>query len=350
METKNKRTRQRYDHRLRELVRHTGDPNVVAALGVPRSTALSWLKKDNGSPVITDRILDMDSYHLQAEVLALRKRIQKLNAIIGLLRVLIEVMGIRLDHQRVPEGGDKMWILRAIDRSRKALPLQNALRVLRLSAARFHRWQRNEQPCGLNDQLSCPRSTPCRLTTDEIRAIKEMAESPDYRHLPTGRLAILAQRIDKVFASPTTWYQLIGEHRWRRPRQRLHPAAPKQGLRATCPNEYWHTDTTLITLLDHTKVYLQAVIDNFSRKILAWRVSDQLNPLTTVEILKEAANQAVNADNTLPKAVVDAGVENVNHDVDELVTSGWLRRVVALKDITFSTSMIESWWHILKHQ
>ena len=100
-----------------------------------------------------------------------------------------------------------------------------------------------------------------------------MLESPEYRHVPTGRLAILAQRLGKVFAAPATWYRLIREHQWRRPRARVYPAAPKEGLRATEINQYWHIDTSIIKLLDGTKVYLHAVIDNFSRKILAWRVA-----------------------------------------------------------------------------
>jgi transposase InsO family protein len=35
----------------------------------------------------------------------------------------------------------------------------------------------------------------------------------------------------------------------------------------------WHIDTTVIRLLDGSRAYLHAVIDNFSRRILAWRVS-----------------------------------------------------------------------------
>jgi transposase InsO family protein len=45
------------------------------------------------------------------------------------------------------------------------------------------------------------------------------------------------------------------------------------GLRTTRVDEMWHIDTTVIRLLDGT-VYLHAVIDNFSRRILAWRVAD----------------------------------------------------------------------------
>jgi len=44
------------------------------------------------------------------------------------------------------------------------------------------------------------------------------------------------------------------------------------------------------------------------------------------------------------------GVENVNQNVDELINSGVLRRVLAMTEIRFSNSMIEAWWRTLKHQ
>jgi len=36
----------------------------------------------------------------------------------------------------------------------------------------------------------------------------------------------------------------------------------------------WHIDATVIRLLDGNRVYLHALIDNFSRRILAWRVAE----------------------------------------------------------------------------
>jgi hypothetical protein len=96
----------------------------------------------------------------------------------------------------------------------------------------------------------------------------DLATSPEYRHVPTGTLAILAQRLGKVFASASTWYRRIRERHWRRPRQRIHPAQPKIGIRASRPNQIWHIDTTVIRLLDGSRAYLHAVIDNFSRRIL----------------------------------------------------------------------------------
>jgi transposase InsO family protein len=174
-----------------------------------------------------------------------------------------------------------------------------------------------------------------------------MVTSQEYRHVPTGTLAVLAQRLGKVFASSSTWYRLIRMYNWRRPRRRLHPSKPKVGIRACSPNEIWHVDTTLIRLLDGSRAYLHAVIDNFSRRILAWKVSATFDPSTTAELLLGASSGLADEKPTL---LADGGVENFNSAVDELVESGLLRRLLAMTEISFSNSLIESWWRTLKHQ
>jgi putative transposase len=121
------------------------------------------------------------------------------------------------------------------------------------------------------------------------------------------------------------------------------------GQRVTQPNELWHVDLTIIKLLDGNKVYLHAVIDNFSRRILAWCIDTHFNAMNTVTILQQAARNVVSPPQT-PILVTDAGVENLNKDVDDLVEAGWLSRVVALRDVLFSNSMIEAFWRTLKHQ
>ena len=138
-------------------------------------------------------------------------------------------------------------------------------------------------------------------------------------------------------------------HRWRRPRRRIHPPKPKLGIRAAKPDEVWHVDTSVIRLLDGTRAYLYAVIDNFSRRILAWRVSERFDPGNTVAILVEASHHTTEASEP-PTLLADQGVENVNAKVDELIEGGMLRRVLAQTEIACSNSLIESWWRALKHQ
>ena len=339
------RTQRRYDHRLRNLVCTTRDIHCAIQRGVPRSTARGWLT-DSEVPVVTVEALNLEATQLQREVLRLSRRVQKLIALLRVLLVVLRMSGYSLSQTRLPDGGHKRSLLHAIKRSRAYLPLRSVLRVVRLTPSRYHAWNGEDQ-CTLDDRSSCPRSSPRQLTADEVGVIHELVTSDDYRHVPTGTLARLAQRIGKVFASASTWYRLVREHRWRRPRQRVHPAAPKVGSRAARPNEIWHIDTSVLRLLDGSRAYLQAVIDNFSRRVLAWKVSGTFDPNATVEVLLTAA-QGIGGDN--PLLLADGGVENFNGAVDELIASGLLSRVLAQTEITFSNSMIESWWRVLKHQ
>ncbi len=341
------RTRRTYDHRLRKLIQVTGDTQLATRRGIPRSTARTWLRLP-GRDVVTLDVMDMTEATLRQEVLALRRRNERLVAILRLVVVLIKISGFTLSMRRVADTPKKNLLLRSVERSRTSLSLKSALRILGLSTTRYHSWKRAES-CGIEGVSVCPRTSPQKLTTREAQAIKEMATSEEYRHVPTGNLAVLAQRAGKVFASPTTWYRLIRKNRWRRPRRRVYPEKPKIGIRASKPNEIWHVDTTIIRLLDGTRVYLHAVIDNFSRKILGWKTSTSFDPGSTVTILREAAGHVVSLD-VPPTLLADGGVENFNAKVDELIDSGVLKRVLAMTDITFSNSLIEAWWKVLKHQ
>ena len=73
--------RKSYDHRLRDLTCEEGDPKLFHHLGVPRSTAASWIRRGQ-RPVVSTEILAMDQFELQAEVIALQRRVKFLLAII----------------------------------------------------------------------------------------------------------------------------------------------------------------------------------------------------------------------------------------------------------------------------
>ena len=341
------RPQQRYDHRLRDLVQRTGDMTLATDLGVPRSTARGWLGAEPTGMVSLD-VADLTEPELRQEILQLRRRVEKLAALLQLVLALLGASGFTLSRARLPDRRAKMRILRAVDRARGCIPLRALLRFLSLSPSRFHAWRRQDA-CALDDQLSCPRTSPHRLTPSDVGVIEDRVTSPEVRHVPTGTLAVLAQRLGKVWASPSTWYHLVRKYGWRRPRLRVHPAKPKVGLRTTRADEMWHIDTTVIRLLDGTRAYLHAVIDNFSRRILAWRVADTFAPGNSVAVLLEASRRATSSDTT-PVVLADSGVENVNAQVDELITTGVLRRVLALTELQFSNSMIEAWWRSLKHQ
>ena len=284
--------------------------------------------------------------HFRERIAKLERRVSILTAVLRLVLVKLRLSRFTLGLDRVPDAEGKRRILGAIERARQSMPLHSALRVLGLSAGRYHDWVGRQEECSLDDRTSCPRSKPQVLTCQEVGTIGDMVQSKDYRHMSIRGLALHAQRIGRVFAHPGTWAKLIREKGWGRPRMRLHPPQPKLGFRAAAPNEAWHIDVTIIKLLDGTKAYLHAVIDNYSRRILAWTVGDKLNPMNTCLVLNQAAAHLSDSET---KVCMDSGVENLNKDVDKLLEGGTLERVIAQLDVTFSNSMIESFWRSLKH-
>jgi putative transposase len=70
------------------------------------------------------------------------------------------------------------------------------------------------------------------------------------------------------------------------PQHKLYPYLLR-GLDIVRPNQVWSTDITYIRLR-HGFVYLVAIIDWYSRKVLAWRLSNTLDAGFCVDGLEEA--------------------------------------------------------------
>ena len=209
-------SRQTYDYRIQEAICESGDRELFPELDIPRSTIRSWIHRGTTDVVSCD-FAGGERAELIAEIEKLRCRTDLLGAVVGLTTSMLRVSKVQLDYERLPEGDAKRILLRAIKRARKALPLSATLRITRLSASRYHGWCRADAGCDLNDQPSCPRVVPTRLTPDEVENMRRMVESDDHRHMSLRALALHAQRIGKVLASPSTWYRLVRTECWRRP-------------------------------------------------------------------------------------------------------------------------------------
>ena len=153
------RSQQHYDHRLRGLVQRTGDVTIATDLGVPRSTAQGWFRMAPKEVVSLD-VTDLTALELQQEVLKLRRRAQKLAALLQLVLALLRASGFTLSGERLPDGRAKTRILRAVDQARAWVPLRALLQFLHVSPSRFHAWRRRQSACALDDQSSCPRTSP----------------------------------------------------------------------------------------------------------------------------------------------------------------------------------------------
>ena len=97
------RPQQRYDHRLRDLVQRAGDLTIATQLGVPRSTARGWLRVTQ-TIVVSVEVADLTEQELRHEILKLRRRVEKLAALLRLALALLHTSGFTLSGERLPDG------------------------------------------------------------------------------------------------------------------------------------------------------------------------------------------------------------------------------------------------------
>ena len=340
-------TRRVYDHRVRLLVAIAG-ASAVQDLQLPRSTVATWRRR-TAHGVTSSATFDIHEVELRARLASVERKLTTLRALLRLVLVLVHVRGMRLTADRLPDGQHKAKLLAAIARACTVVPRRHALAIVGLTGPRFRAWLRRQAVCELDDESPCPKRQPSRLTCPELSVMRDMAESEALRHMPIRTLAGHAKRIGRVFASAATWARTIREKGWRRPRKRVHPRPPKMGIRARGVGEILHVDVTVIRLLDGSRAYLQAVMDNFSHRILAWRISPALETSRTASLLHEAVQVVLGSGASAVTLLADSGVENVNEAVDAALNEMGISRVLAQVEIAWSNSMIEAWWKSLKH-
>ena len=94
------------------------------------------------------------------------------------------------------------------------------------SESRLRRRKARAVLCVLDDQVSCPKQQPSRLTFAEEQEMRDLDESHELRHFSIRALAMHARRIGALFGSDSTWWPTIHAKSWMRPTQRIHPESP----------------------------------------------------------------------------------------------------------------------------
>jgi hypothetical protein len=99
-----------------------GNPDLLPALEIPRSTAMSWIRR--GPPEVVSFDSDNDGKPALRDRLAkLERRIAMLTAVLRLVLAPLRVSGFKLELSRVPDAAGKRRLLGAIEHARRSMPL-----------------------------------------------------------------------------------------------------------------------------------------------------------------------------------------------------------------------------------
>ena len=321
------------------------DPYFFSNEGVPRTTAIYWIQNSEKF----DDIEIQSNHFYESKIKILERKIEAEKTLKNLLIIVRKLHPYSFEKKKVKSKSTKRKIIDALNLASELIPLNTCLSTISLSPSSYYRWLTVFKKCEISGK-ECQKRRKHQLTLQEITAMKSFVVSKKYSHLPVSSLCLLAQREEKLFCSQDTWYKYINLNDWKRPKSKKYKKQHNDGLRASVPNQFWHIDVSKIIFMGPKKFYFQAIIDNYSRMILAWQLEEKISAENTIKLIKKAKNKYREIiGKETHDLITDGGSENTAGSVTEYLSSTNLKRLIAQKDIIYSNSMIEAFFKALKN-
>ena len=164
--------------------------------------------------------------------------------------------------------------------------------LLGLERHRLSRWRTQKSIGSLQDSLPGPRQAPHRLLPEERAAFLSLAAREDLVDASVPVLCAYGSDTDVVHLSPSTGYRLLKEVQLSEPRGTARHRKPMPRINhdlAVSPNCLWCWDITFLpTYTSGLFFYLYAILDEYSRYIVAWRLDWTVRASGAKEMFKEA--------------------------------------------------------------
>lgn len=155
-----------------------------------------------------------------------------------------------------------------------------------------------------------------------------------------------AIRDGKIAMGRGSFYNIVQDLTTRKQLKTYKPQASK--IRAKNVHDIWHADVSIIKTIYGEKWYLYCIIDNKSRGIINWRLSNKLRKSISADVLREAILKH-QADKIV--YMTDGGSENKKIiDTELLYMYFKVTHWVVGKSVMASNSMIERVFHTLKNE
>lgn len=231
------------------------------------------------------------------------------------------------------------------------------LKLLKISPHQFGSWQKMKKyECRESLIWLCYKRVSRQISMKEIETMKKLLKEKKYLHWSSASVWGKAVKGGKISMSVQSWYHYAKLLGLGLKRKKFYKKRKRISVRANKPNEIWHMDVTRYKTSDHKMMYIYSLMDNFSRKVLAWDVSEKLSGTIRLRSLKRAIDEQILQKKNLKiktenlDLIVDGGSENNNVVIHEFIKNCrvGVDKKIALIDVLFSNSLIEGNNRILK--
>jgi hypothetical protein len=200
-----------YSVQTKLQVINSNNPNFYSNEGVPRTTAIYWLKNA--------KRLKEEDYHpnkgYELKIKLLEKQLEKEKKLKNLIIMVRKLHPYSFSKKKVASKVIKKKIIEEIKKIGNIASLKTCLYNIGLSPTTYYRWLTIFTKCEFSGK-TCKKRLPHQLTFEEISKMKFFVTASKYAHIPISSLCLLAQRLGDVFCSIHTWYKYINLFEWRR--------------------------------------------------------------------------------------------------------------------------------------
>ncbi len=229
------------------------------------------------------------------------------------------------------KGQDKMDIIRIVESSR--LSTKRALEKIEIPRGTYYRWKKKLKlyGCkGLEDMKPLHRRMWNQLTPDEENTIMEVALlNPEWSSREVS-LHIYDRRGFSVSES-TVYRRLKVCGLIKEPEIKRFPAGKEYKIKTKRINQQWQTDATYLKVDRWGWFYLISVLDDYSRKILAWQLKTSMRAGDFSDVIELACEFAgiEPKDKESVRLVSDNGSALISKDFGEYLESKGVGHIFA---------------------
>jgi putative transposase len=224
---------------------------------------------------------------------------------------------------------EKMTLLLAVEKS--GFKITEALKRLDIPRSTYYRWRsklKREGLTGLYDKKPTPKKQWNSITPREEQKILDVAENEPEKSCREISYTITDTSFFSV--SESTVYRLLkSKGLIRETKVDSFPAAKEYHSKPQYVNEQWQTDATYLHVEGWGWFYLISILDDFSRKIISWKVQDSMTADDFIEVLDDACDKAGLDRSDMPNLVSDRGPALISDDLKEYLNGQDMHHILA---------------------
>lgn len=245
---------------------------------------------------------------------------------------------------------EKLTLLMAVEES--GFNVKESLKRMDIPKSTYYRWRSKYKKygrIGLKDKKSAPKNQWNAITPEEDSRILELAN--DFPEKSAREISFYITDNESFSVSESTVYRVLKrEGLIRESNVQSFPAQKEYHTKPKAVNEQWQTDATYLHVQGWGWFYLISVLDDYSRKIISWRLQNSMTGEDFAQVIEDACEVAKVPKENMPNLVSDRGPALISGELATYLSEKGIYHILASPYHPQTNGKIERYHKSLKSQ